>query len=288
MSVEAAGPGRIGRTHAPDLKGVRCQGCGTATGGAAVCVRCGTPAGVRPARPRLPGLLRGLGAPFRGMGYLALHPRLWGWVIVPLIINTAFFVLAVIFCVNTLGDWLPDLSQPWPAWLEWARIGADWLLQTLLYSVGILAAFIATLLLAGIVNSPFYDLLSEKVESLYFGGKDPGRPWTALPMDLLRSMGAALSLVIRQALVLTPLFLLSFTAIGAPLFALAGFYYAGLGLVDVTLARKLYPGMRRARWGWRHAGLLLGAGVPLSLLPLLAPFGIVGMTLEFLGEPDKG
>jgi hypothetical protein len=106
-------------------------------------------------------------------------------------------------------------------------------------------------------------------------------------MDILRSVRAAASVAMRQAVVMLVLFPLSFTAIGAPLFMIAGFYYAGLAQVDITLSRKLYPGSRRTRWGRRHWGLVLGAGIPLSMLPLLAPFGIVGTTLAFLEEPDK-
>ena len=283
-SADAGAP--AGRRKAADTRGERCQGCGTATSDP-VCPRCGTPHGQQPPKPKVPGLGRGLGAPFRGLAFLGKHPRLWGYVIVPLLINLGFFVWAVIFAVNVLGDWLPDVEQPWPAWIDWARVGAGWILETVLWAVGILAALLATLLLSGVVNSPFYDLLSDKVEVTRFGLKDPGRPWSALPMDILRSVRAAVSLAVRQLLVLAVLFPLSFTAVGAPLFAVAGFYYAGLAQLDVTLARKLYPGSRRARWGRRHWALVLGAGLPLSMLPFLQPFGIVGTTLAFLEEPDK-
>ncbi|MDG2150394.1 MAG: EI24 domain-containing protein [Planctomycetota bacterium] len=274
----------------PDLRGDRCNGCGSPTAweeNSGLCPRCSTPAGKGPAPPLTPGLIRGAAAPFRGLRFLGKHPRLWAWVVIPLLLNTLLFAFAMVWTIKNLGEFMPDFEQEWPALFDWARVTLGWLLQVLLYIVGVLAAFLATLLLASVVNSPFYDLLSEKVEATKLGREDPGRPWSALPMDSLLSLKAALSIALRQALVMLVLFPLSFTAFGAPLFALAGFYYAGLAQIDVTLARKLYPGSRRTRWSRRHWGLVLGAGLPLSLLPLLAPFGIVGTTLAFLEEPDK-
>ena len=274
----------------PDLRGDRCNGCGSPTAweeNSGLCPRCSTPAGKGPAPPLTPGLIRGAAAPFRGLRFLGKHPRLWAWVVIPLLLNTLLFAFAMVWTVKNLGEFMPDFEQEWPALFDWARVTLGWLLQVLLYIVGVLAAFLATLLLASVVNSPFYDLLSEKVEATKLGREDPGRPWSALPMDSLLSLKAALSIALRQALVMLVLFPLSFTAFGAPLFALAGFYYAGLAQIDVTLARKLYPGSRRTRWSRRHWGLVLGAGLPLSLLPLLAPFATVGTTLAFLEEPDK-
>ncbi len=270
-----------------NLRGPRCNGCGVAIDQALSCSRCGTSAGSAPQKPGSPQLVRGFSAPFRGFGYLMSHKRLWAWVFIPLLLNTALFAVALNWTVDNLADLLPNFDETWPAWIDWARVAVGWLLEVLVWMAAALAAALATLLLAGVINSPFYDVLSEKVESVHFGRDDPGRPWSQLPMDLLRSVRAALSLALRQALVLLVLFFLSFTAVGAPLFAVAGMYYAGLAQLDVTLARKLYAGSRRARWARRHWGLVLGTGLPLSMLPLLAPFGIVGTTLAFLEEPDK-
>jgi uncharacterized protein involved in cysteine biosynthesis len=270
-----------------DLRGARCNNCGTATEHAAPCSRCAAQPGAERPSPKLPAFFRGLGRPFAGMRFLSEHRRLWSYVLAPLLLNTAIFVGILMLTVSHLGDWIPDMDVAWHPWLDWLRVSVGWLLEVVLYLVGLLAASLLTLLLAGVVNAPFYDVLSERVESAWFGNKDPGRPLRLLAIDILRSLRASLSLALRQALVMSLLFVLSFTAIGAVLFAIGGFYYAGLAQYDVTLARKLYPGSRRARWGRRHALLVLSSGIPLSLVPLLAPFGIVGSTLAFLAEPDK-
>ncbi|MFT7461856.1 MAG: hypothetical protein ACI9EF_000190 [Pseudohongiellaceae bacterium] len=284
---------RSGRTKAPATGhgAVRCWACGTALEAPSRCPRCKTdapqPALRKGSAAFLARLGKGAAAPFRGLGFLNAHPKLWSWIMAPLVLNTIIFVGGAWFLIGHLSDWLPDFEQPWPDWIDWVRSSTSWLLSAVMWAVGVLASFIVTLLLSGVVNSPFYDFLSEKVEAAHFGVTDPGRPLSALLGDIIRSLRASISLLLRWGLVMLLLFLLSFTAIGAPLFAIAGCYYLGLAQVDLTMARKLYPGGLRASWARRHFPLIVGLGIPVSILPLLAPFAIVGATLAFLDEPDK-
>jgi CysZ protein len=270
----------------------RCWSCGTAIGDSWPCPRCGTS---ELAPDRLSGaagfaarLGKGAAAPFRGFGFLGRHPGLWTWIIAPLIVNALLCVAAFWLVVTHLGDWLPDMGEAWPAWIDWARSALGWLLEAVLWTVSLLAAAIVTLALSGVVNAPFYDLLSEKVEKAHFGQDDPGRPWSAFFTDLFRALRASLSLLVRYVAVMAVLVLLSFTVVGAPLLMVAGFYYGGLAQVDLVMARKLYPGRSRTAWARKHLPLLVGLGIPVGLLPLLMPFGIVGATLAWLEEPHKG
>lgn len=269
----------------------RCWSCGAATGGTQPCPRCGAegpaPAAMRGAVGFLARIGKGAAAPLRGLAFLNKHPRLWSFIALPLLLNLIVCVLAFWFLLGWIGDWMPDLSQQWPAWIDWARSALGWLLEVVLWAVSLLAAAISALALSGVVNSFFYDLLSEKVEAAHFGRPDPGRPLSALLGDILRGLRASISLLVRYALVMIVLLALSFTAVGAPLLVVAGFYYAGLAQIDLTMARKLYPGSRRTGWARRHLPLVLGLGVPVSFLPLVMPFGVVGATLAFLEEPAK-
>jgi len=270
----------------------RCRRCGAPLAAPGACPRCAAPAGWEPATTRRPGPLAGFGSVFEGISFVRAHPGLLTWIALPLLVNAALFGFLVWWIGGSLGSFVPDFQTEWPGWIDWLRVGLDGLgVSTLLTwlggLVGVLAAFLLTLLLAGIVNAPFYDVLSERVENVFLERKDPGRGLLALPADTLRSLGAALSLALRQLVVLGALFLLSFFVVGAPLFAAAGFYFTGLAQVDVTLSRKLYPGRARARWARRHLLGLMAMGLPVSFVPPLAPFGIVGATLLFLRDPDK-
>ena len=283
-----------GRPATPPTTGrdaTRCWACGTAIHPGAACHRCGAD-GPAPPRNRGAGaflarLGKGAGGPFRGIAFLGRHPRLWSFVIAPLVINTLLFGVGVWVAATYLDDWIPDLDQEWPAWIDWARTTLGWLVEALIWLVSVAAASLDTLLISGVINAPFYDLLSEKVEKAHFGLADPGRPFSALLTDIGRSLLDSLSLLARWGLVMVVLFALSFTAVGAPLFAVASWYYLGLAQLDITLARKLYKAGQRTAWARRHFPLVVGLGLPVAFVPLLAPFAIVGATLAFLDEPDK-
>jgi uncharacterized protein involved in cysteine biosynthesis len=280
----------------------RCWRCGTLAesarpdgpvdGDAATCARCD-------ADLRLSSLgkdthaanplqfLNGLEGALRGAVFLGEHPRLWAWIVAPLLINVLLFSGFIALALQGGQALMPDLSNADWGWFDWLRDVLAPTLQVLLTIVAVLASLLATLMVAGIVNAPFYDLLSEQVESLALGYKDPGRPWSAFLADSFFAVAAALSLVWRQAFVLALLWLFSFTAVGVPLFIAAGFYYTGFSLIDVTLARKRYPARARRAWARRHALALLGLGLPVVIIPPLQPFGIVGATLLFLSSKDK-
>lgn len=269
----------------------RCARCGEPAA-AATCARCGArpvvgASGGAP-RARRPLFLAGLAGVPRGLSFVGRHPRLWVWILLPLAVSAALFGGIALGGWHLSRAWVPDLSQQHWGWFEGLRTLVAPTLAVLFGALSVFVALIVTLLLAGVVNAPFHDLLAERVESLVLARADPGRPWSAFLGDAWAALAGALRLALWQAVVLGLLFLLSFTVIGAPLFALAGFYYAGFALCDVTLARKRYDARARAAWARRHGALLLGLGAPVQLFPPLQPFGIVGATLLYLESPDKG
>lgn len=251
------------------------------------CPRCGNEAAAPPLPEHLPGFTVGVRAPIRGFLFVSNNPKLWSWILIPLLINLVIMSALVTLGISYLDDISPQIEGPWWSWVDWARTAINAVVPYLVGVLVVLASLLATLLLSGLINAPFYDLLSEKTENVYFGLDDPGRPWSAFVPDLIRSTTAAVTLLVRQVVVLSFLFLLSFTAIGAPLFVAAGAFYTGLALMDITLGRKLYSGGQRAEWGRVHWDLVLGCGVLINLVPVLAPIGIVGATLTYLDHPDK-
>ena len=229
----------------------------------------------------------GLGGVPRGVSFVGQHPRLWAWIALPLLINLALCAAVVAGGWTLVEPMLPRFEGGDWGWFDWLRVSLGPALRVLLGLVAVATALIVTLMLAGLINAPFYDFLSEGVEALALGRPVPDRPWSKLIPDALFAIGAALALLWRQALVMAVLYLLSFTAVGAPLFLAATVYYAGFALVDVTLARKRQPAAARRAFARRHALMLLGLGLPVVLVPPLQPFGIAGATLLCLGVPDR-
>jgi len=229
----------------------------------------------------------GLAGVPRGVAFVGRHPRLWTWIALPLLINLALCALLVVGGWTLVEPLLPRFEGGDWGWFDWLRVSLGPTLRVLLALVAAATALLVTLMIAGVVNAPFYDVLSEGVEALALGHPVPGRPWSKLVSDALFALRAALSLLWRQTLVMAVLYLLSFTAVGAPLFLAATCFYSGFALVDVTLARKRRPAAVRRAFGRRHAVMLLGLGLPVTLFPPLQPFGVAGATLLCLGVPDQ-
>jgi CysZ protein len=239
-----------------------------------------------PSRP--PGLAAGAAAPFRGIGFVLRNPRLLVWVIVPVLLVGLLAALLAIAGFAWAAGLAPAFAGPWAAGLDWARGPVRWLAAAGVRLAGALAGVLAALSLAGAVAAPFLELLSEGTEAAALGIREPGRPWSAFLGDALRGAAAALLLLGVQVLVMTPLFLLSFFAVGAPLFTAAGAWFAGFGAADVVLGRKRTPGAARLAWAGRRWAFLLGLGAPVAFVPVLLPFAVVGATLAVLADPEKG
>lgn len=224
----------------------------------------------------------------RGAAFVGNHPRLWAWIVIPLLINAATCGGLIVLGYQLVEPLLPNPAEwgDW-GWFDGVRVALLPLLRALVWVVAVMAALIVTLIVSGVINAPFYDLLSEKVENIALGVPDPGRPWSAIVSDSIFALRAALIIALRQIIMMALLFVLSFTAIGAPLFVLAGFYFTGFALLDVTLARKRYDASARVNWCRRHWALSMGLGLPVNLIPPLQPFGIVGATLLYLDSPRK-
>jgi uncharacterized protein involved in cysteine biosynthesis len=227
-------------------------------------------------------LADGLGAVLLGVDFVRTRPRLWLWIAVPFVINLALFLLLSFLAWKGAAALLPDLHAGDWGWFDWLRRGLGPVLAVLYWLVAALAAMLLTLLVCGIVNAPFYDLLSEQAEAAARGQPEPPRTWAQALADTRRALAAALVLGIQQAAVMAVLFALSFTAVGAPVFLVAGFFFAGFALADVTLSRRRLDARGRRGWARAHPLLLIGLGVPIAVVPPLQPFGIVGATLLLL------
>jgi CysZ protein len=271
---------------------MRCRRCGellTRGQPAGPCVRCGALAAGRPrAGPGpLAAFLRGFDACVRGALFVARHPRLWTWIMVPLLVNAAVCAALILVGWALLAPLVPDFAtQDW-GWFDAWRAWIAPLLRFLVLAVTVLAALLLTLLLAGLVNAPFHDLLSEQVEAAALKRPAPSRPLSAWLPDGASALAAASYLAARQILFLGLLFIFSLTGFAAPLFPIAGFWFAGYAQIDVTLSRKRYRAGERIAWARRHRALVFGLGLPVALLPPLQPFGIVGATLLYLDDEDK-
>lgn len=219
---------------------------------------------------------------------------------VPALITLVGYVAALI----ALGLWTDDaISWLTPFADDW---GTPWLglfrgaLAVLFFGGCLLLALITFTAVTLLVGQPFYESLSERVDL----SLDGHAPESGLPLwrELLIALRESTTVVIRVVLWGTLLFVAGFlpvigqTAIPAIGFCIAGFFLTE-ELTAVALQRRRVPLAERLRLLRSRKLLVLGFGVPLTLLflvPLAAvvvmPGAVAGATLlarDLLGEPTS-
>ncbi len=248
---------------------------------------------------RLVAFLRALALPVYAIGLLRHHRVLWPLVIVPAAINVALFAGGAVLVVAYAGS-AADLlwAQPAGAGVLSSGLVVLWyLMYVVLLIVGLVAVYTATLLVGGIVASPFNDLLGERVERILMSepASGAGRPFWR---DALASIRSSVIVVLLYALLMGPVLLLhvvpiigSITATG--LGVAIGAFFLALEYADAVLARYGYALRERIRLLRRHWPLAIGFGLSTSLLlwiPLLnvlcIPIAVVGGTVLALALVD--
>jgi CysZ protein len=221
----------------------------------------------------------GLAYPFRGLALIrrrGVRPM----VVIPLLLNTALFAVAIVLATLYLDTAL-DLILP--AWLDWLR----WLLWPLFLIAVLAIVFFAFTLIANLLGAPFNGPLAARVE-LQLTGRSPqsGRTWQGEAIAAVAGEGRKLLYLAVRILPLLLLFLVPGVNLLAPLIWLAfGAWMLALEYADAPMGNH---GL-----GFRETRLLLGqnralalgfgsAMLVLTLVPVLnfvaMPAGVAGAT----------
>jgi CysZ protein len=205
------------------------------------------------------GLILGFTYPFRALGLFIRTPNLWGYVIVPIIVNIVVGILLYVgllfpglngieVLVSNLDHQIDTWVANLPTWLRYLDVSAvilGWLLRMVL--VGALLFVIGFLLLqfGGILGAPWYGQLSEKLEELRTGKPAvlPPNSLTSIFQDIRRALLFELKKIALQLVIGIPLLLLNFLPVyGSILFTIGGFSLAAtvtfLDFVDAPLERR--------------------------------------------------
>ncbi|MBU0754449.1 MAG: EI24 domain-containing protein [Planctomycetes bacterium] len=273
----------------------RCNNCGHLAPAGAACPRCegstiiefrqGPP---DPGRGLIKNYFLGFNYFIEGFRFIGAHKSLVNYIIIPLIISFLIFVGLVWGALANIDHLLGFLDGDW-GWLEWLRRAVYWIVWILLAILSLLTSFFVSFLLSSVINSPFYDLLSEKVEELYFGTKLDEKWTTEFFRRIFISIRESLKIALYEGLVMLGLFVVSLISagLGTVLFALAGAYFGGLMIFEFFLARKYYTLAEKRRYLKTHLGFAMGIGTPVYIVPFLTPFAVVGATLGFLSSRRK-
>ena len=222
---------------------------------------------------------------FRGTGFFLRHPRLWRYVIYPLIINTLIFaalvVAAILFLPDLLDRILPD-PEGLKQFLYWPLLVLAWLLIALAFVIAFY--FSATLL-----SAPFYTRLAQQTLGL-LRGRAPEMPG-GFRADFVVPV---LNTIRRLALLLALLPLSLIPVVGVAVAPVITAFFFALEFLDypIETVSPPQPFSARRRYAWRHRWVSLGFGgivtvgmmVPLIDLAVM-PMAVVGATLWFHERP---
>lgn len=219
-------------------------------------------------------VLTGLRYPFRALGLLNRTPRLWRYVVAPILVNAAAAVLLYIGLFAAAWQLL-DRIFVWEhalgallLWLMRALAGL-----TLALGIGFLLVRFGVVL-----GAPWYGQLSEELEALYLGQTHPRLPFSlsAAVTDVWRALlfeSKKLTLVL--AIWLPSLLLLLIPGVGAVLHTavnlVLGATIACLDFFDGPLERR--------RWCFRDKLALVRRMLPGSLSFGLLAFFLVSIPL---------
>lgn len=206
--------------------------------------------------------------PFRALRTLAAHPRLWSYVVVPIIVNIAI-ALTLYIGLLTAGFRLIDGA------IANTTLGVA---LTILLEI---VLGIALLLLAGfllvrfgvVLGSPWYGKLSEQLELLRTGQAPPAEPLT--PGGIARDLWRALSFEAKKLLLFLPiggvLLLLNLIPVAGQFINIVGWILLG----ELIACLDFFDGpQERRRISFRQK-----LGAVQRSLPASLGFGLVSLAL---------
>ena len=120
--------------------------------------------------------MRGVRALLQGFELL-LTPGLKRFVLIPVAVNIAVFIMLVMTLLGWLGGWVVMAAEFLPSWLDWLT----WLIQPLAFVVALILFVFGFTVINGFIAAPFYGVLAEKVEQHL----DPS---AVIPAETLGSM----------------------------------------------------------------------------------------------------
>lgn len=223
----------------------------------------------------------GLRTTFSSVRFMWKNKELWPKVAIPAIINIVVFIFTVGFMLWNYEWFLVDKPLD-GSWTYYILIVLWWIYRVLLWPLLIGLSYFITLLLAGIIASPFNDALSEHTERIMMGQSVPSEEgWKALVTGGIRGVFMeAFTTIPRLFLVV----LLGFIpGIGPILAAIVGAYFISVTYTDYVFERHKYPFKRKFDTIWRHRRMALGFGVGANLLLIIPLVNFLTMPIAVVG-----
>ena len=233
--------------------------------------------------PMVTDLVRGVHDGLRGAAYLARHPRLWMWVILPAILIGLILFLLIGGILAVVSPWIAAITSFVPG--QWA----ERLIEIVAGIVLAIASLSIVLSLAALIAGPFNEMLSEAIEERITGV--PG-PKFRLGHFLYDALIGAIHALRRITVYLFLMGLLLLTGlivpvIGTALAAVGGAIltarFASYDAYDAVYARRRMP--YKAKMAALNANLSrsMGLGAVVSALLLVPGLNLLALSIGAAG-----
>jgi len=242
-------------------------------------------------------LVAGAKIPLMSAKLLAKNRDLWINVFWPVVINLSLFVVLLYVFLTQGGSLFASLwAQPViEAWYHWLLTGLWYLTYAVVLAASGFLAYVSSMVVGGVLASPFNDVLSEKTERILLGEHYQKFDEEPFIQGLIRSAGSSAVTAALYIACMGPLLLLNiipgigsiaYTIIGSTV----GGYFLALEYSDTFLARHRYKlgDMMRLVYKERRFSVGFGIGTSLTLaIPLVnflcIPLAVIGGTAVGLG-----
>lgn len=234
--------------------------------------------------------------PFRGAKFVLRHPRLYGYILFPFLINLLVFTLSLFLGYQFFDGFI----------LEQLPQGEEWYWAVLYYLVWFVAAIGTTVLvffsfaiIGNLLASPFNDLLSEKVEAILGGEQIDSSGWRAIIADSWRIMKEEAKRMSVFAILMILLLLFNLLpGIGQAIYTISSslllIFFLTVEYFSYPLHRQALSFKQQSRYIISHRLLSFGFGcgvfclLAIPFLQLLTiPLSVVGATMLCTNFPPS-
>ena len=242
---------------------------------------------------------------FQGFLYLFKRTELWKYCIIPLLMNGLLVICIFYFGSGLLWDFLPDSFFDKPlsslSWLPWMWAWIREIFQYIFYVILLVAAFLLFAALSGllfflmatVIGSPFYEMLTEKIESL--NGIEPEKIAFSFKKNILYPMLNSLKLGVFSLVFMILFFPLNWIpVVGTVAYCLIMSFPTVMNLMPYMTERRLWKFRALLRYLWINRVEYSGFGLmalismmPFGLNMITLPVSVTGAALLFIENQKK-
>lgn len=210
--------------------------------------------------------------------------KLWGYVLLPGIINLLFLILLFVFgfslmdsITDYISDWL-GLNKEYTGFFKYLMAFLHFFINIILKILLLIFYFAIYKYLILMILSPFLALLSEKVDKVIYN-KDYPFNFKQFVHDVIRGIGLVIRNLVIEFLWIILFFFVSYIPVVGLLSPIAlfiiAFYFLGFSMIDYSMERKKFSIGQSARFIRKNKGFAIANGGIFYLILMLPVLGIL-------------